>query len=94
MAQRFTLQDFLSAIRTAASAAGKYGASLNTDGSVKVFINATGAVSFSKVWYNVRPAGYALTDANSNSGDGVTICDADGSNARVGDCQTFLNSLT
>lgn len=88
---RTSVQDFMSAVRSAGSAVGKYTATLNSDGSVKITITATAAVVWNKVYWQIGP-GMAATDANI-SADSVTAIDASNALARV-DAQQFLNSLT
>jgi hypothetical protein len=66
---------------------------LNSDGSIKVTQNNTTVLNF-KFWWNLTGnQASAKTDANGGSNDTIVIQDADGSNSRVGDFQTWLLSL-
>lgn len=96
MSRRVTVQDFMSAVRQRSNGNNNFGATLNSDGSVQItktpVTGGAAVIAYAKVWYNIT--GYSAgTDANSNSCDTVTVCNADGSNANSGDAQTFLNTL-
>lgn len=97
--QRKSVQDFLSAIRQQSNAIHTFSAVLNSDGSVQISSTPAGGgpatVLFPKVWYNLDSPyrRTAATDANQSSSDSVTICNSDGSNPSVGDCQNFLATL-
>ena len=56
--RRNSVQDFMSAVRTAPNAAtGKYAASLNSDGTVQISIQATGVVIWPNVYWQMGPNG-------------------------------------
>jgi hypothetical protein len=91
---RTTVQDFMSAVRSAPNAAaGKYAATLNSDGTVKISIQASGVVIWPNVYWQMGPNG-VYTDANI-SGDAVRMLgNGNGVAVGSGDAQQFLNSLT
>ena len=92
MAARLNIQDALSAIRQrGTSPVSVYGASINADGSITITHNGTALPN--KFWWNIQGVPQERTDSNQGSNDSITIEDSDGSNARVGDFQNFLNSL-
>lgn len=93
-ATRYTVQDFLAAIRAQgknanATSANTYGATVNADGTVAVTRNSV--VIFPRIFYNqglqsVGPQG----DANQDS---LTIFSNDGAVA-TGSVTNFLSTLT
>jgi hypothetical protein len=94
MPLRLAIQDALRDIRAVApTSKNTYQAVLNADGSIQVTRNNS-TILPNKFWWNaVNTQGAAKTDANSGSNDTIVIQDADGSNSRVGDFQTWLLSL-
>lgn len=97
--QRKSVQDFLSAVRNQSNAVHNFGATLNSDGSVQVtstpVAGGPATTIYAKIWWNLDSPyrRTAQTDANQSSCDSVTICNSDGSNPSVGDCQNFLATL-
>jgi hypothetical protein len=91
---RTTVQDFMSAVRGAPNAAtGKYAATLNSDGTVKISINATGVVVWPNVYWQMGPTS-AATDANISNDAIRLLGNGNGVAVGCGDAQQFLNSLT
>lgn len=87
---RQSIQDFMSAVRSASATVGKYSAALNNDGTVKITVTATGVVVQPNVQWNGTSTG-AANDANI-SGDTVTLKENFLAVGTV-DAQQFLNTL-